>query len=283
MFQHVNPIGISVSQAKKDAKKLSKQLEIPLSKAQDKIAFKHNRSTWAESLAQTRQIISLDFKASPLGSQQILFPQQASLSFILGKAGSGKSVLSFEIMSQLAKRKIPSTYLSTNIGNRIDIDGAPDWAKYQNLLFDLQEKYPQLIQVFDLNSSIDLDDIALHGGVLIVDEAFVVLKHPNIDELLRASKHTFVVAQSYRDLTPIPIEILQKNAMQLFCFGLPVNDLVEIHGVMKGNGMASLSRFHEAFLQLNPERNVKSSFLYGGNNGQVNLLELSKESISIWC
>lgn len=281
MFQHVNPIGISVSQAKKDAKKLSKQLEIPLSKAQDKIAFKHSRSTWAESLAQTKQVISLDFKDSSLGSQKIPFPQQASLSFILGQTGTGKSVLCYEIMSQLAKRKIPSTYLSKHIGSRIDIDLAPDWAKYQNLLFDLQEKHPQLIQVLDLNSSIDLDAVALHGGVLIVDEAFVVLKHPNIDELLKASKHTFIAAQSFRDLDPLPTEILQKDAMQLFCFNLPASDLAEIHGVIKGNGMATLSSFHEALLQLKPERNVMSSFLFGGNKGQINLLELSKESISI--
>ena len=281
MFQHVNPIGISISQAKKDAKKLAKSKEIPLSQAQDQIAFKHSRSTWAEAMSQSNQSISLDFKESLLGIQKIKLPSQASLSLVVGQTGAGKSVLCYEIMAQLAEQKIPVTYLATHNGSRITEKNAADWAEYQNLLFDVQDKYPEFIQVFDLDTDVDLDVISLRGGVLIVDETFTLLRHPKLNELFKASKHTFVTAQSLRDLEPLPKEIIQKDAMQLFCFQLPSHELDYLYGMIKSEKQETLESFKYAFSQLKPARGDKSCFLYGDRTEQVKLFELKKDNISI--
>jgi hypothetical protein len=44
------PSGLSLLQAKKDAKKMAKEKNVPLSEAQSLIAMKHSRSSWAQAI-----------------------------------------------------------------------------------------------------------------------------------------------------------------------------------------------------------------------------------------
>ena len=277
MFQHVNPIGISISQAKKDAKKLAKNKDISLSQAQDKIAFQHNRSTWAEQTRQTNQVIKLDFKDSLLGSQHITLPLPASVNFVVGQSGTGKSVLCYEMMAQIAKQNIPVTYITKGVGRRITSTEAPEWAVYHNMLFDVQDKYPSLIHIHDVDVEFNAESVQLRGGILIVDEVWNTLKVTGLPELLKASKHTFLVAQVFGGISHLPPEILQPEAMQAFLFTMPSYEIEKI----KHLHTLPLDELKLAFAMLKPVRDIKSSFLVADNKQSLKLYELKKENFTL--
>lgn len=267
MFQHVNPNGISVSQAKKDAKKYAKREGVSLSVAQDIIAFRHGRSTWAESLAQSRRVIELKFNESRTESHSIKFPHRSSISLILGQSGSGKSVLCYDIMMQLAKRNIPTTYLSWGIGGR---------DKYSNMPIELAEKFPKLVSLIDMESDVDLDAVSLAGGVLIVDEAFMLLRNHKVHDLLKASKHTFVVAQSLDDIISLPAVIMMEDAMQFFCFKLSSGDVYKLQKFFDKTIGLQLDKVSELLLRFTDEEFTKSRFVFCGPESGVKIVEYGK-------
>lgn len=85
------PTGISVDQAKKDAKKLAKELDVNLSEAQDAVAQKHSRSSWAAmmNMLNNHHQLSVSLKQSFFTKEVMKFPGHKSLTTVVGQSGSG--------------------------------------------------------------------------------------------------------------------------------------------------------------------------------------------------
>lgn len=92
--------GVSVAQAKKDAKRLSKSNDIPLHKALDIVANKHEGEPWNKSINKLSDGGSFYFTLHGCiegGPTQIQFSRDEPLGIIDGMSGSGKSMLALSI------------------------------------------------------------------------------------------------------------------------------------------------------------------------------------------
>lgn len=201
MFQHVNKSGISFDQAKKDAKKLSNSENIPLNQAQDRIAFHHARSTWAEAVEQSKRKFSYTLP----DIEQVLLNEKASFTEVRGASGSGKTSFIFHVIEQFLRQGIRVNLMTYGTGFRMNDERVQSPHEVHSdcypkcglsrMLFE----YGSLVNILDIEYAISLDDFTLSGGPLFIDEGFCIwrtLKErgllQNLTELLRASKHTFV-------------------------------------------------------------------------------------------
>lgn len=92
--------GVSVTQAKKDAKRLSKSNDIPLHKALDIVANKHHGEPWNKSINKLSGGDSFSFTLHGCieeGPTQIQLSREEPLGIIDGMSGSGKSMLALSI------------------------------------------------------------------------------------------------------------------------------------------------------------------------------------------
>ena len=191
------PSGISVTQAKKDAKKLAKSSELKLSKAQDLIAFKHGRTSWAVLINQlsTQNSLSLHFNK---GEQQLNFPKEKSFTIVEGVSGAGKSVLLIEAASQMIKAGHPVVYFTCGLSMVHPSDLA------LQAVIQQQKMNPDLFRVYDfLDENIDLESFKLNGSILLIDEVAAFFDEYSFDlvnDLLKASMHTIVACQDLRDI-----------------------------------------------------------------------------------
>lgn len=208
------PSGISIRQAKRDAKTLSKTNGVQLSKAQDLIAFKHGRSSWATLINQlaTQKSLALSFN----DHKQILsFPEGKTLSIIEGRVGFGKTVLLIEIASQWVNAGYPIIYLSTGFS--------------QNELLQLKQLSSSslsqnLLKVLDFNDpKLDLVSFKLDGAILLIDEFETLLRvFPSvlINDILKTSLHTIISVQSYENMkTNLGGSVIHINNKQMFLLG----------------------------------------------------------------
>jgi hypothetical protein len=207
------PSGISVTQAKKDAKKLAKLSDLQLSEAQNLIAFKHGRTSWAALVNQlsTQNSLSLHFNQ---GEQKLNFPKEKSFTIVEGMPGSGKSVFLIEAAAQMNKAGYPVVYFSSCISMVFPSDLAGQ------AVIQHQRMNPDLFRVCDFSDEdLDLASFELNGSILIIDEIaafFDKYSSDLINDLLKASKHTIVACQDVRDIDRhlsncnIPNESIQK-------------------------------------------------------------------------
>jgi hypothetical protein len=228
MFDHANPKGISIRQAKKDAKKLAKKNDIKLTQAQDIIAFKHNRSTWAVAMQQMkRPPITLKFINRELGTDKITFPVYSSFLSFVGEYSTNKTLLLLEIMEQVLKQQIPVTYLSsgdpiTNIEPHPNRNFEVTIEEIRRMFEGLVKKYPEQLNVMDARSeSCHLPNIVLNGGLLVIEESQHVCNansKAEVKDLLLCSKHTLMYEQKLEDFSDeyIPQDILYDGAEQMF-------------------------------------------------------------------
>lgn len=197
MSVQIFPSGISVTQAKKDAKKLAKSSELKLSKAQDLIAFKHGRTSWATLINQlsTQNSLSLRFNK---GERQLNFPKEKSFTIVEGFSGTGKSVLLIEAASQMIKAGYPVVYLTCGLSMVHPSDLAGQAVIQQGKMNH------DLFCVYDfLDENLDLTSFKLNGSILIIDEIAAFFDEYSFDlvnELLKASMHTIVACQDLRDI-----------------------------------------------------------------------------------
>lgn len=186
------PAGISVKQAKKDAKKLSKTSEIPLHQSQDIISFKHSRMKWHDALnaISTAKPESILLHTQS-GKEKVIDIGVKSLNIVYSKSGSGKSTLANIIAEQmLVNNKV--TYLNVKNGmcKAMEKSFKDEYGdKISFIYFD----YNFITKTID----IDLKSLELNGSVLIIDE-FARLhceENDNLVGLIRASSHCFIFTQ----------------------------------------------------------------------------------------
>lgn len=213
------PSGITVTQAKKDAKKLAKDQSILLSKAQDLIAFKHGRAPWAVLMEQLNQKAEIIFNN---GKQGISIPAalaKNSFTLLIGEPSSGKSVLLAEIAAQLLSAGHKVVYLTYSF--QPDVALIPPQEVDRLMLAALKSVYPEQFKVHGVSSELsnsDFEKLELNGAVLLIEEIFVLQKmysNTAILDLLRCSKHTFVTCQAFEDMHREIRDSVQYEHLQL--------------------------------------------------------------------
>lgn len=200
------PTGLSVEQAKKDAKKLAQKLSIPLSEAQNIIAFKHGRSQWhvlMEQLKKQKQLVA-EFTNNTRDKTEITFAKNKSINVILGPPGSGKSVLLLDLVTQFLEKGFPVMYLGAINPNSISTSSpydGHDLLAISNLL----TKYPESFRVHDCDThkfTTEIDALMLNGAILVIEEPQTFINESNeqdVRQLIDSSMHTFIVIQRIED------------------------------------------------------------------------------------
>ena len=190
------PSGITITQAKKDAKKLAEAQSILLSKAQDLIAFQHGRAKWPVLMQQINQQAKISFNN---GDNLIFLPPekyQNTFTLLTGEPGAGKSVLLAEIAAQLVLAGQKVTYLSYRFPSEktyMPVDYA------ERCFVKLSVDYPDLFNIY----SSALEDLELNGAVLLIDDMDVIQRRYSTEaiiDLLRCSMHSLISCQCFDDL-----------------------------------------------------------------------------------
>lgn len=187
------PTGLSVTQAKKDAKKLSKEKSIKQSEALDLIAFDNGRASWADLMHQAKSQSNLSARVnSDTGDGSILeLPSEKSITVVSGVAATGKSTLMKDFSMQWMEMKHPIVCIS----------------RYESDWVNFADKHPTLFRFIDVDgvqSPTDLSSVCLDGAILLIDELNSLLSDwilptipvEDIQTLISCSKHTVVSSQS---------------------------------------------------------------------------------------
>ncbi len=118
--------GLSLSQARKDAKALAKKNGIKLSEAQNIIAIEHTGMKWSKAIKSlaSRQLIptsdvtsaftftgSTETSTLQLDHASLTFQRNRLLGLIVGSPGAGKSVLALEFIRQHLNNSLPVIYM----------------------------------------------------------------------------------------------------------------------------------------------------------------------------
>lgn len=200
------PTGLSIEQAKKDAKKLAKKLSIPLSEAQNIIAFKHGRSQWhvlMEQLKKQKQLVA-EFTNNTRDKTEITFAKNKSINVIMGRPGSGKSVLLLELVTQFLEKGFPVMYLGAINPNSISTSNpydSHDLIAVSNLI----TKYPESFRVHDCDThkfTTEIDALMLNGAILVIEEPQTFINESNeqdVRQFVDSSMHTFIAIQRIED------------------------------------------------------------------------------------
>lgn len=190
MFVQKFPSGITVVQAKKDAKILASSENIELSKAQDKIAFLHGRSSWAVLMQQITRQSDLKFRFGK--KSQVAWPANKSLTMLTGQAGSGKSILLAEIATQLligGHKLVLLTHGNLN---------SPTFGLADHAFRQLKMRYASSFTVLANDYRKDLSELEINGAVLLIDDfEFINEKYGKsaLQALIRCTKHVFIACQ----------------------------------------------------------------------------------------
>lgn len=204
------PTGLSVTQAKKDAKKLARKERIKQSEALDLIAFENGRANWPELTNQldTQNRLFARLNRGPDAGTILDLPESKSVTIVSGFAGSGKSCVLREFSAQWLDKKYPIVYLGYN----------------EDELNTLTAKYPALFRFIDLDkiqSDQDVADLKLNGAILMIDEYhwFRLYKMQKaIQDLIRASMHTFISTQTLDEIEPLVDNGIKNVSAKLFSF-----------------------------------------------------------------
>lgn len=203
------PTGVSVIQAKKDAKRLANKSEISLPQAQNEVALKHGRADWPTLMNQlkTQGALSVDVKQGFLNKVTIEFRHNKSLNVLVGQSGSGKSLLLLEFASQWLKKGFPVIYLGADVNNAEKIPTQYHGALATRFLIS---KYPKLfkaIAIRPFDKGISLDDLMLDGAILIADElphmvsrGVTGITYEQVQRLINNSMHSFLGFQNLEDV-----------------------------------------------------------------------------------
>ncbi|MGP9797081.1 hypothetical protein ACT3UJ_06950 [Halomonas sp. 86] len=172
------PSGITVQQAKKDARALSKSKEIPRSAALDIIAQSNGVAMpWSNAvvwLAEKNDVVASFTLPLPSSHNHIVdVPEYAPVVVITGDAGCGKSILSLELAKQhLSKHPNANLYRSSPIGRRPTEPSEVSRSLHmpEHMLVSLEKNYPGRVKVmtFEPESVFPVDAPA--GSLILVDD-----------------------------------------------------------------------------------------------------------------
>lgn len=203
------PTGLSVRQAKKDAKKLSRKKLIKQSEALDLIAFDNGRASWSDLTHQIKSQskvcarINSDFSADSV----LELPSEKSITVVAGVTATGKSTLLRDLSVQWMGMKHPILYIS----------------RYESDWRNFADSHPTLFRYIDVDnaqSPSDFSDIYLNGSILMIDE-FTSLKLDgqleDIQTLINCSKHTVISTQSLQSAVEFIFSGALKNVSHDSC------------------------------------------------------------------
>lgn len=218
------PTGISVDQAKKDAKKLAKESDLILAEAQDSVAQKHSRSSWAAmmNMLNNHNQLSASLKQSFFTKEVVKFPGHKSLTTVVGSAGSGKTLLLLEFASQWLKLGVPVVYIG--LSGEARNQEAPDWMLDVKAASALSKRYSKLIRFYSWD--LTLADLKLDGAVLILDEPTHLLSKNEPSPymaLINTSLHTFIGCRGIDETEPFTTDLKNITDDNLHFIVLPIH------------------------------------------------------------
>lgn len=119
------PTGVTIAQAKKDAKKHAKQTVIPLNQALDKMVQNHGiNAGWSSAVATLKK------RGEPLGvfqlplrdgqSNSVIIYPDAPFVTIVGASGTGKTVLALELGQQALAQDLAVDFYSFKLAREHD-------------------------------------------------------------------------------------------------------------------------------------------------------------------
>lgn len=187
------PTGLTLTQAKKDAKKLAKQNQLTFSESLETFAFLHGRATWATLMQRLNHPLSLIPGQEPFDNKKY----NRSLLVIVGMSGSGKT--QFQLNSALSLLEQGESVLMIT---RESIDSQQHHPDADALsLKPLIQRFPDKLMVVDPGIT-PLDEIMLNGRVLMIADnvAWESINHKALSSLIKASMHTVVAAYDLNDL-----------------------------------------------------------------------------------
>lgn len=220
------PTGLSVTQAKKDAKRLAKNSNTSLSQALNQVAHKHGRADWPTLINQlnTQSNLSVTLKQGANRVHKMDFSGSKSLISIIGQSGSGKSVLMLEFAAQFLKSGIPVLYLGADLSEVCHAGLATKHlaTKYENLFTVIPTEIP--------NKKSDIDHLLLNGAVLLIDEVAYqsardesVVFIRKIADLINASMNTFITSQVPDEIQELLSQIDDKECTTVKVIALPLS------------------------------------------------------------
>ena len=210
------PTGVSVVQAKKDAKRLVNNSKIPLSQAQNDVALKHGRADWPTLMNQlkTQSSLLVMLKQSFLNKVSLVFPENKSLNIVVGETGSGKSLLLLEFAAQWLQKGFPVVYLGADVSK---VEVIPEFQHGAIATRNLILKYPDLFTAIPFEpftKDFVLDDLMLNGAIFIAEELPLMMGREmmginveQVQKLLNSSMHSFLGFQSLGDAHSITSEL----------------------------------------------------------------------------
>lgn len=174
------PSGVTVEQAKKDAKHLAKSENRSRAEALDQIAFLHGRSDWSALMAQLSKQSMLTYR---FNDKTLTIPEDKSVTLIVGQAGSGKSSLLAEMAVQLLSN-----------GHKVLIIAQDR--------IGISHRNCTIMNVSD--KAFDISALRIDGAVVLIDD--IQLLHErgimvnDVTQFFRCVRHVIVASDDMFDL-----------------------------------------------------------------------------------
>lgn len=244
------PTGISVEQAKKDAKKLAKETEQTLAEAQDVVAKKNCRSSWPVmmNMLNNHSQLTVTLNRRLLTKDVIKFPLPKSLTTVVGMTGSGKTLLLLEFAAQWLKLGIPVVYIGLS-DEQLNSE-TPAWMLDLRAVSMLKKKYGNLFRDYGWN--VNPVDLTLDGAVLILEEPSLLLEKNEPHKyraLINASLHTFIGCQEIDGARPLISGLKNISDDNLHYIVLPIRECVWESMTQFDQRLAEVVLFQDKLIQ----------------------------------
>ncbi|MCG7952653.1 MAG: AAA family ATPase [Candidatus Thiodiazotropha endolucinida] len=202
--------GLSVEQAKKDAKKLAKDKSIPLHVAQDIIAHEKIGMSWSKAMflrCKKSHDNSSDLATFVLSRDKgnvvtCSLTKDTPVAYIAGRSGCGKSVVATELAIQHLISGKPVTYFPGYDIPLEPLEPSMDLAHYN--ILTLKKTYPELFQVIPGRGEEVLGKLkATNGSLVVLDEAWMLLgkqpASPVLSRILAQGAGIVIIGQALSD------------------------------------------------------------------------------------
>lgn len=198
--------GITLTQARKDAKKLAKSEGLPFHKALDSIAKLHHGQSWNKSVQSLKATASsLSFRLKGMIDDEqvtIQLTREEPLCIIDGYPGSGKTIAALSMAEYHLQQGFAVHYFA---GCEMPDGASPH---LQDLAFNLAMAFEREYDGFYIHPGRDPSDIQNtdweEHSLVVIDEAHAFDKEPHFTnallDLLRSRKCFVIILSQYIEL-----------------------------------------------------------------------------------